>query len=169
MKKVFTLLAATITVASLLTSCVSTVQVPKFASIEQVIDLKLGSSLPEVVSTLGSKPYNIYSNQKDGYVIYIYKYKLVERAVRPSLINYRGGETTGTEVYNSNEQNLFLLFKEGKLESFVTTEGRKDAAAYIMIDNTLHTISKDKEKYIILPTSVDGEKSGFLKKKKDTQ
>ena len=96
MKKVFTLFAATITVASLLTSCTSTIQVPKFASIENVIDLKLGSSLPEVVSTLGSKPYNIYSNQKDGYVIYLYKYKLVERAVRPSLINYRGGETTGT-------------------------------------------------------------------------
>lgn len=89
--------------------------------------------------------------------------------ISPWLIS-EGGETTGTEVYNGKEHTLFLLFTDGKLESFVTTDGRKDSNALIMINNTLHAISMDKGKYIIVPTSSEEPNSGpsipFGKKKK---
>jgi hypothetical protein len=136
------------------------------------MDLKINSSLDEVIARLGSKPYNIYSNQKEGYIIYTYKYKLVERKVNPSLINSRGGETTGTEVYNGKEHDLFLMFKDGKLESFVTTDGRKDSNPLVMLNNTLYTISQEKGKYVIIPTTTEGPVSapslpfGKSKKKK---
>ena len=130
MKKTLSILSTLIFSALFLSSC-KTVQVAKFTSVENVVDLKLNSSLAEVISKLGSKPYNIYSNQKDGYIIYTYKYKLVERKVNPGLINSRGGETTGTEVYNGKEHTLFLLFKNDQLESFVTTDGRKDSPGTI--------------------------------------
>lgn len=164
-----TIFGAIIFASVLLTSC-KIVQVAKFASVESVMELKLNSTLDEVISRLGSKPYNIYSNQKGGYTIYTYKYKVVERKVNPKLINSKGGETTGTEVYNGKEHTLFLLFKDGKLESFVTTDGRKDSNPLIMLNNTLYTISMDKGKYIIVPTSSDEPSSGtsisFGKKKK---
>ena len=145
-------------VSIFLSSC-KTIQVAKFASVEEVMELKINSSLEEVISKLGSKPYNIYSNQKNGYTIYTYKYKLVEREVNPKLVNRKGGETTGTEVYNKEEHTLFLLFKDGKLESFVTADGRKDSNPLIMLNNTMYTISMDKGKYTIIPTSTEESKS----------
>ena len=150
------------------TSC-KTVQVAKFTSVENLYQLKLNSSLEEVISLLGSKPYNILSNQIDGYTIFTYKYKFVERKVNPKLINSRGGETTGTEVYNGKEQTVFMIFKANKIESFVTTDGRKDSPALIMLNNTLYTITKDKDKYIIVPTTSEEPKESvnpFIKKKK---
>ena len=159
MKKVMTIFGAILFASVLLSSC-KTVQVAKFASVENVMELKINSTLDEVISKLGSKPYNIYSNQKEGYTIYTYKYKVVERKVNPEMINRRGGETTGTEVYNGKEHTLFLLFKDGKLESFVTTDGRKDSNPLIMLNNTLYTISMDKGKYIIVPASSEELSSG---------
>jgi len=152
MKKLMTIFGAILFVSVFLSSC-KTVQVAKFASVENVMELKINSTLEEVFSKLGSKPYNIYSNQKEGYTIYTYKYKVVERKENPKWINRLGGETTGKEVYNSKEHTLFLLFKDGKLESLVTTDGRKDSNALIVLNNTLYTISMDKGKYILVPTS----------------
>ena len=152
-----------------LTSC-KTTQVAKFASIESLQQIKLNSSLDDVISVLGSKPYNILSSQIDSYTIYTYRYKLIERKVNPAIINSKGGETVGAEVYNGKEQTLFLFFKANKLDGLVTTEGRKDSPAMVMLNNTLYTISKDREKYIILPTSTDEYKSvdtnPFSKKRK---
>lgn len=171
MKKATNFVLTVLLSSIFITSC-KTVQVAKFASVENVMDLKINSSLDEVIARLGSKPYNIYSNQKEGYIIYTYKYKLVERKVNPSLINSRGGETTGTEVYNGKEHDLFLMFKDGKLESFVTTDGRKDSNPLVMLNNTLYTISQEKGKYVIIPTTTEGPASapsvpfGKSKKKK---
>jgi hypothetical protein len=168
MRKVKTIFGAILIATVLLSSC-KTVQVAKFASVENVMEIKINSSLEEVISKLGSKPFNIYSNQKEGYTIYTYKYKLVERKVNPKLKDSRGGETTGTEVYSGKEHDLFLLFKEGKLESFVTSDGRKDSNPLIMLNNTLYTISMDKGKYIIVPTATEESNSApslpFSKKK----
>jgi len=169
MKKLMTIFGAIIFASVLFTSC-KMVQVAKFASIDRVMELEIDNNLDEVISKLGSKPYNIYSNQKEGYTIYTYKYKVVERKVNPKLVNSRGGETNGTEVYKAKEHTLFLLFKDGKLESFVTTDGRKDSYSLIMLNNTLYTISLDKGKYIIVPAPLEEPSSGpaipFKKKKK---
>lgn len=170
MKRMMTIFGAVIFASFMLSSC-KTTQVAKFTSVENLYQLKLNSSLESVISLLGSKPYNILSNQVDGYVIYTYKYKLVEREVNPKLINERGGETTGTEVYNGIEQTVFLFFKSEKLEAFVTTEGRKDSPALIMLNNTLYSITKEKGEFIIVPTTVEEPKTNSLpfsnKKKKN--
>ncbi len=163
-----TFFGAIVISALLITSC-KTVQVAKFTSVENLYQLKLNSSIEEVISLLGSKPYNILSNQVDGYTIYTYKYKFVERKVNPNLINSRGGETTGTEVYNGKEQTVFMFFKTNKLESFVTTEGRKDSPALVMLNNTLYSITNDKDKFIIVPTTIEESKEStnpFKKKNK---
>lgn len=137
-------------------------QAPKFASIENVVQLKQNQSLSEVVSALGSKPYDVLSAQFDGYTIYSYKYKVVERKDAPEKLNKIGGETSGQVVYNGKEKSLFLFFKNDKLESFITTDGKKDSPALIMLNNTIYTITRDKEKYSIIPTSIDGAKESAM-------
>ena len=72
--------------AIILPSC-KTVQVPKFTSIDNVLTLTINSTIQDVENKLGCKPYNIYSNQKDGYTIYVYKYKVLERNVNPKIVN----------------------------------------------------------------------------------
>jgi hypothetical protein len=60
-----------------------------------------------------------------------------------------GGETTGTEVYNPNMQTLFLLFKDNKLESFITTEGDSKGPHILMMNNALYSITKREGKYVL--------------------
>ena len=163
-----TIFGAILLASSILTSCSST-KVAKFTSAENLYKLKLNSSLQSVIAVLGSQPYNILSNQIDGYTIYTYKYKRVERKVNPKLIHERGGETTGTEVYNGKEQTVYLFFKSDKLEAFVTSDGRKDSPALIMLNNTLYELTKNKDKYIMVPSSIEAPKGNGMplgKKKK---
>lgn len=161
MKKIFAYCTTLLLVALITASC-KTVQVAKFTSIENLYRLKLGVTLDSVITQLGSTPYNILSSQIDGYTIYSYRYKCIERQVSPELINKKGGETLGTEVYNKREQTAFLFFKDGRLESFITSEGKKDGAILVTLNNTLYVIARTKErdKYVITPASTD--KQGMI-------
>ncbi|MBN9293868.1 MAG: hypothetical protein J0G96_07810 [Flavobacteriia bacterium] len=151
MKKM-ALIVGTISIIGIATSC-KTTQVAKFASVEDVISLKPGITFNEAVSLLGSKPYNILSNQLDGYTIYAYQYKVIERQISSDISNRKGGETTGTEVYNKREQTAFLFFKNDKLESLITSQGRKDSYNLALLNNTLYVITKEKDKYVITPAN----------------
>lgn len=167
MKKIMLIYCAPfILVALVFTSC-KTIQTAKFTSVENLYRLKLGTTLDSVVTQLGSLPYNILSSQIDGYTIYSYQYKCIDREVSPELVNKKGGETIGTEVYNKRQQTAFLFFKDRRLESFITSEGKKDGAVLVTLNNTLYVIARTKErdKYVITPTSTDKQGLFPLKKK----
>lgn len=146
-------------VAFIFSSCNTQGQFAKFTSSDRLYQVQPGNSYETVVSTLGCEPYNLFSKQADGYDIYVYKYKIVERKFDARLINERGSESAGTEVYKGKEETAFLVFKGNKLESIVTGEGRKDAPKLVMMNNTLFEISKNaKGEYIIVPTSTEAPK-----------
>jgi len=162
MKKVVYFFSVAAISSLLLQSCSNTlIRAPKYVSVDNVMDIRLNFTLEDVISKLGMKPYDVYSSHKEGYTIYIYKYKLVERKERPGIINAKGGEVSGSEVYNPKENTLYLMFKDARLESFVTSSGRKDSGSIIMLNNTLYTISQEKGKYSIIPTAIEEEKSGL--------
>ena len=166
MKKTKLILLTTFFAALLVASC-KLVQVPKFTTSDNLLKIELNSSLEDVVQTLGCNPYNMLSSQVDGYTIYQYKYKMVERKVSPKMINQRGGEIIGTDVYNPRQQDLLLFFKEGKLETFITTEGKKNSRADIKLANTIYVITRDRDSYTLevkVPKEDPKKASGFLKK-----
>ena len=166
MKKTKLILLTTFFAALLVTSC-KVVQVPKFTTSDNLLKIELNSSLEDVVQTLGCNPYNMLSSQVDGYTIYQYKYKMVERKVSPKMINQRGGEIIGTDVYNPRQQDLLLFFKEGKLETFITTEGKNNSRADIKLANTIYVITRDRDSYTLevkVPKEDSKKESGFLKK-----
>ena len=159
MKKNILLSCAIALAAILFSSCSTESQFAKFTSSDRLYQVQPGNSYETVVSTLGCEPYNLLSKQADGYDIYIYKYKIVERKFSAKLINERGSESAGTEVYKGKEETAFLIFKNNKLESVVTGEGRKDAPKLVMMNNTLFEISKNaKGEYIIVPTTTEAPK-----------
>ena len=169
MKKNIVFICVIAFVAILFSSCDTTGQFAKFTSSDRLYQVQPGNSYETVISTLGCEPYNLLSKQADGYDIYVYKYKIVERKFSTKLINERGSESAGTEIYKGKEEIAFLVFKNNKLESVVTGEGRKDAPRLVMLHNTLYEISKTaKGEYIIVPTTTEAAKEGsspILKKK----
>lgn len=160
MKKII-LLCAVAVMALLMSSCsvMSGSQYPKYTSSDRLYQLRVGDSYETVVSTLGCEPYNLLSKQADGYDIYVYKYKIVERKFDAKAINNRGSETAGSEVYKGKEEIAYMVFKNNKLESVTTSEGRKDAPQLIMLHNTLYELTKNaKGEYIIVPTTTQAPK-----------
>lgn len=107
----------------------------------------------ECGSTLGCDPYNLLSKQFEGRDIYVYKYKIVERKFSPRRIDWRGigAETRGIERYNPSWEDAFLIFKDDKLESVVTTVGlsRRGSITLIRINNTLYEVSNKRGEYTI--------------------
>ncbi|MDB4051955.1 DUF4339 domain-containing protein [Flavobacteriales bacterium] len=116
---------------SLISSCVSYNRAAKFTSIENIIELKLNSTLQEVNEALGIEPYNILSSEINGYTIYEYRYKLVEREIVQININNKeysfgnNNETNGKIYYNPIEHQLFLYFKNDKLSALITDKEKQ--------------------------------------------
>ena len=153
---IFTIFAAVLFVSCGTTS--NMVKSPKFTSVDRLCQIKPGNSYELVTQTLGCDPYNILSNQIDGYAIYLFKFKFTEREVKAEdseIFNQRGGETAGVEVYTPQLQDAILIFKNNKLETILTVQGRKDSPSLVLINNTLYEISKDKSTYVIVPTAIN--------------
>lgn len=163
MKK-FTLLFSLTIVAALFFSSCKTAQMAKFTSIDKLCQLPMNASYETTVQTLGCEPYNLLTKQADGYSIYTYKYKLIERKFDSKLVNSRGGETAGEEVYVGKTEDVLLIFKDNKLISIITDEGREKSDKLVMFNNTLYEISKNNGQYIIVPVSYgdEAEKSSVL-------
>ncbi len=124
----------------------------KFTSVDKLFQIQPGNTYDVVVQTLGCEPYNILSNQKDGYAIYVYKYKLLERQIKAEdveVLDQRGGETAGVEVYNPKIEDVYLVFKNNVLESFITSQGRQESAQFVLMNNTLYKITKENGTYEI--------------------
>lgn len=153
----------------LATSCASVVKIPKFTSVENIIDLKPGMTYVEVVNKLGSKPYDVLFCQQEGFTMYLYKYKVIQREIDPKNIDMKGFETTGSEKYLGEMKDVWLIMdKNNVLESYVTVTGKKDGAVTLLINNTIYTISMDKGKYNLIPTTTESkeETGNFLTGKK---
>lgn len=124
----------------------------KFTSVDKLLLIQPGNTYDVVVQTLGCEPYNLLSNQKDGYAIYVYKYKLLQREIKAEdaeVLNQRGGETAGIEVYNPKVEDAYLVFKNNVLESIMTTQGRQESAQFVLMNNTLYKITKENGSYVI--------------------
>lgn len=172
MKKIMISLCAFALVAFSFSGC-QVGQFAKFTSSDRLYQIQVGDSYETVVSTLGCEPYNLMSKQADGYDIYVYLYKIVEREINPARINDRGSESAGREVYKDKEEIVYLVFKDNKLESAITGLGRKDSPRLVMMNNTLYEVSVNaKGDYVMTPTEMKVEKKEepqVFKKKKRAQ
>ena len=161
MKKILSLSIVALLAANLFTGCALSEQTTqsqngkqyaKFTSSDRLYQIRPGDSYETVVATLGSEPYNVLSKQANGFDVYVYRYKIVERECQPESINQRGGESQGIEVYNGREEKVYLIFENNKLQSLITEEGMKSGNNILIVNNTLYAITRNVDgEYVIKP------------------
>ncbi len=81
----------------LFSSCL--VKAPRYTSVEKTFELKLGMSKEEVSRALDLKPYYLKS-LTDTESVYLYKYRVTDRAVLPFLLKENNGKNVKGKYVN---------------------------------------------------------------------
>ncbi len=90
MKKTHQFLALLLASVLLLQSCI--VSGPKYAHVEQVMELSPGMTMETVNQKLGIKPYDLHIYDSVGNRSYIYKYRTTDRKTVPFLLKETNGK-----------------------------------------------------------------------------
>ncbi|TSJ46444.1 hypothetical protein [Fluviicola chungangensis] len=90
MKKGGKLLTIILIPALLIQSCI--VSAPKYAHVEQVMQLKTGMSMDTVNRRLGVEPYDIDKYDSTGYRSFVYKYRTTDRKTIPFMLRETNGK-----------------------------------------------------------------------------
>lgn len=100
-------------ISVLMASCL--IKAPKYTTVEKVFDLKLGMSKEEISAALNLKPYYLKS-LTDTQTVFLYKYRVTDRAVLPFLLKENNGkEIKGKYVNLMVTYNIYN--KAVKIES----------------------------------------------------
>lgn len=90
MKKTNKILVIALIPSLFIQSCI--VSAPKYAHVEQVMELKTGMSVDTVNQRLGVKPYDIDIYDSTGYRSFIYKYRTSDRKTVPFMLKETNGK-----------------------------------------------------------------------------
>lgn len=106
-----------------LTSCsISKYVAPPFTDLDKILELQPGQTVQEVTSTLKIKPYDVVYSHDKGKMILIYNYRVKDRKmILPTktagqVIHSENAQRQGDIWYNTNYQELYLSFQDGKLK-----------------------------------------------------
>ena len=113
-----------IIVVMALSSCTKIV-VPYATTVVKTSELNIGMSKKKVPEVLGVYPFDIYQNYYRSCEVHQYLYKDMQRSHLLANRATAVGLTNGSSKYIKTK-NLYLIFREGKLESMITTAGMKD-------------------------------------------
>lgn len=97
----------------LIVSCSTTVQLPKFTTIDKVVQIKHGMIRDQVELKLGISPYDIKDIDAQGSITVLYKYKVLDRKVEPDNIQ----PTNGKETWGYNGDLYVVYSKDEKVIS----------------------------------------------------
>ena len=122
--------------------------IERFVSTEAISNLRVGMSLDEVESKLGSKPFNILSVQADGHYIVQYKYRISQIEVNPEEINSVGVEKKNNKtVYLPGTRDAYLVFDKLNRLEYLNADQSALTEHLLRDNNMLYVIKKDKDKY----------------------
>ncbi len=149
MKKVYLLaIIAVLAMSSCatLTTVSNKQQAPRFTTVDKVLALKPGMSYSEVVTTLGSAPYDLLSlTYDDKQTVYVWYYKKIERKEDPKVMLTKEGGATGDEVIDI-QQMLYVTFDaNGKLVKATTDAGLGKQPAAFNLGTTETTVTQEKK------------------------
>ncbi len=132
-KKLFKLMGGVALILPLLfgTGCRKLIPVPNYVKPIELANLNTGMSKEQVKSTLGNlPPHEIFASDDEGCELVMYKYKTPAKKTSPLMMKRREGLTEGDEFF-VNESDAYLYFKNEKLQTVVTSNGRNDAVPAI--------------------------------------
>jgi hypothetical protein len=145
-----------ILISIFISSCTSRnfVVAPSFTSVDKITLLEPGQNLNEVNGKLNVEPYDIVSGG-DIFLCY-YNYRLLERKIPIANSNKNRSindvdslnlsselsQTTGIKFY-TEWKKLFVFFKDGKLVSFITSDGLNDANYLMLVNGSIKLLSEN--------------------------
>jgi len=110
-----------------LSSCSEMAVVPNYVTPTELASLNAGMSKEQVRSSLANLyPHDILASDETGCEIVMYKYKTPAKKTPGSYAKKERGLTEGDKHY-TKENNAFLFFKNGYLETVLTGAGQADA------------------------------------------
>jgi outer membrane protein assembly factor BamE (lipoprotein component of BamABCDE complex) len=110
-----------------LSSCAEMTTVPNYVTPTELSNLNSGMSKEQVRSSLANLyPHDILASDETGCEIVMYKYKTPAKKTPGSYAKKERGLTEGDKYY-TKENNAYLFFKNGYLETVLTGAGQGDA------------------------------------------
>lgn len=103
-------------------------EAPMFVSAIELSNLSTGMTKDEARTTLGGEnPYDILVAFEDGCELHQYKYLKPSKEIAVFKANKAEGLKEGERKYLFEDNDAFILYKNGTLESVLTNVGKKDA------------------------------------------
>ncbi len=143
--------------SSLLSSCSITKSYNyalPFTNVEKIISLNKGESINEVNAKLGINPYNVLHLSEDGSMVLIYHYRTQQRKLesknfvqpeeRQAYLESDEYQNGGKLVYKLDVEKVCVFFRNGRMVSYVTTEGFTSSEFHLYFNYQLKLISEGK-------------------------
>lgn len=149
-----------------------------FTDVDKIMMLKPGMSVEQVRSTLGIDPYNVYHLSEENSLLLSFSYRLKERRLQVKTLNSdeiarrttdEASQTEGEVRYSKkNPKVAYVLFKQEKMVSIITTDGNNESERIMIKSNNLSLIQKDNiTDYDVIETvEVTGDKSITKRKRR---
>jgi hypothetical protein len=150
-KKLFFISLVTLSIVS----CKTAIQ-PNYVSSNEVASLNIGMTKQDAKTQLGNlSPFDILMAEQGGCEVHQYKYKSPAKEISSTSAIRKEGLTEGKKKY-IKESDVFLVYKNGKLESVLTNSGKDDALKLIeQIEETKSICSEEGLKGCTDPASLN--------------
>lgn len=114
-----------------LSSCQVYKIVPNYVSSKELANVTIGQTKEQVRTTLGkTNPYDILAGWSRDCEVHQYKYKKGCKKLPAGDAELESGLTAGILQYEE-ESDVYLVYKNGKLNSLITDAGKKDLEALL--------------------------------------
>ena len=121
-------------------------EAPMFVSAIELSELSTGMTKDEARSTLGGQnPYDILVAFEDGCELHQYKYLKPSKEISIFKSNKSEGLNEGERKYLFEDNDAFILYKNGTLESVLTNVGKKDALKVLSDYTSSQVLCVNKE------------------------
>jgi hypothetical protein len=146
-------------VAVVFSSC-SNIIVPYYTTVDKMTNVNPGMTKEKVVATLGVEPYEIFHGIENGCEIHQFKYKHKEVS-HGTLNSY--SNIKGTERF-VDPSNVYVYYRDGKVESLVTDEGKKGGSMVLSFAQELQDACDGPEPEPIIYGCMDKKALNYNKK-----
>ena len=172
----FKILTAVVFSAVFLASCAKYIA-PPFTSVDKIVKLKAGMTLNDVNTALNIEPYDVYFSEEDGSMVVTYNYRIKDRKMgmpTENKIRSEVGQKEGDPWYKTEWELLYVFYKDGKMKSAISDNGRSDAEFLLITNNNIEFITKNqlssygdkKIEVVPLDNKSRGEDKGLFNKMK---
>lgn len=120
-----------------------------YTDVDKLTMLREGMSTRTVSSSLGIPPSDIYHSDDENSTVLVYNYRLLDRRMKYSENSdkhYESSQKAG-DAYFNEERAAYLLFKDNKFKSMVTTIGREMSDYLLVKNNTIQAIAEKNLTY----------------------